>query len=69
MAASSEIIEGYRLRGLLHNAPGGSQVYEVVETRSNRHFAMKILLPEAAARPVERPELWIAELDQRTFAA
>ena len=49
MAATSEVIEGYRLRGLLHNAPAGSQVYEVVEVRSNRHFAMKILLPEAAA--------------------
>jgi eukaryotic-like serine/threonine-protein kinase len=47
MAEASQVIEGYRLRSLLHNATQ-SQVYEVVETRSNRHFAMKLLLPEAA---------------------
>jgi len=58
VAGGGEIIEGYRLRGLLHNAPAGSQVYEVVETRSNRHFAMKLLLPEAAARPEERHMLF-----------
>ncbi len=58
MAATSEVIDGYRLRGLLHNAPAGSQVYEVVETRSNRHFAMKILLPEAAAREEDREMLF-----------
>ncbi len=57
-ATSGEIIEGYRLRGLLHNAPAGSQVYEVVETRSNRHFAMKILLPEAAAKSEDREMLF-----------
>lgn len=58
MAGSSEVIEGYRLRGLLHNAPAGSQVYEVVEVRSNRHFAMKLLLPEAAAKSEARQMLF-----------
>jgi serine/threonine-protein kinase len=50
MAATSEVIEGYRLRTSLYTGPF-SQVYEVVEVRSNRHFAMKILLPEAMAKP------------------
>jgi len=48
-----EIIDGYRLRGLLH--PGqNSQVYEVVEITSNRHFAMKLLLPENAKNAEHR---------------
>ena len=47
MADTGKMIGDYRLRTLLH--PGVvSQVYEVVEPRSNRHFAMKILLPEKA---------------------
>lgn len=49
MASTNETIEGYRLRSLLYPGPF-SQVFEVVETRSNRHFAMKLLLPEAAAK-------------------
>jgi serine/threonine-protein kinase len=53
----SEIIEGFRLRGLLH--PGqNSQVYEVVEVTSNRHFAMKLLLPENARNTEHRKFLF-----------
>jgi eukaryotic-like serine/threonine-protein kinase len=55
--STQEIIEGYRLRKQL---PTGqtSQVYEVVEVLSNRHFAMKILLPETARDPVHRKLLF-----------
>ncbi|MEJ5276028.1 MAG: serine/threonine-protein kinase [Thermogemmata sp.] len=53
MADIGEIIGGYRIRSLLH--PGqNSQVFEVVEPTSQRHFAMKLLLPEAAADPEQR---------------
>jgi serine/threonine protein kinase len=45
--AGSEIIEGYRLRSHLQTGQT-SQVYECVELTSNRHFAMKMLLPETA---------------------
>jgi serine/threonine protein kinase len=42
-----EILGGYRL--LKHMVTGQtSQVWEVVETASHRHFAMKMLLPEKA---------------------
>jgi len=42
---SEEVIGGYRL--LKHMATGqASQVWEVVEVNSGRHFAMKLLLPE-----------------------
>jgi eukaryotic-like serine/threonine-protein kinase len=42
---AEEVIGGYRM--LKHIATGaGSQVWEVVEAHSGRHFAMKILLPE-----------------------
>jgi serine/threonine protein kinase len=41
----SDIIDGYRLRNLMGTGQV-SQVWEVVEMSSNRHFAMKILLPE-----------------------
>ncbi len=55
--SAQEVIEGYRLRQQL---PTGqtSQVYEVVEILSNRHFAMKILLPERARDPVHRKLLF-----------
>jgi eukaryotic-like serine/threonine-protein kinase len=44
---SEEVIGGYRLQN--HMMTGQtSQVWEVVELSSSRHFAMKILLPEAA---------------------
>ena len=57
MAATSEVIEGYRLRSIAAQRAGRSQVYEVVETRSNRHFAMKMLLPEAAEKQEDREML------------
>jgi serine/threonine protein kinase len=43
--AQSDIISGYRLQNLM-NTGQTSQVWEVVETSSGRHFAMKFLLPE-----------------------
>jgi serine/threonine protein kinase len=44
---ADEVIEGYRLTK--HMATGqSSQVWEVVELSSHRHFAMKLLLPEKA---------------------
>lgn len=49
MANINVAIEGYRLLRLLQTGQV-SQVYEVVEEKSLRHFAMKILLPEAASR-------------------
>ncbi len=47
MADVNETLDGYRLRSLLQTGQL-SQVFEVVELKSNRHFAMKLLLPEAA---------------------
>jgi eukaryotic-like serine/threonine-protein kinase len=47
MADVGTSIGGYRLRSLLQTG-SVSQVYEVVEPSSGRHFAMKVLLPEAA---------------------
>jgi serine/threonine protein kinase len=41
----SEQIGGYKVQNLLQSGQS-SQVYEVVEVASLRHFAMKILLPE-----------------------
>jgi serine/threonine protein kinase len=50
---SEEIIGGYRLQKLMH--PGQtSQVWEVVEVSSHRHFAMKLLLPEKAGQAENR---------------
>jgi serine/threonine-protein kinase len=50
---AEEVIGGYRL--LKHMVTGQtSQVWEVVESASNRHFAMKLLLPERARDPVHR---------------
>jgi serine/threonine-protein kinase len=50
---AEEIIGGYRL--LKHMVTGQtSQVWEVVESASNRHFAMKLLLPERARDPLHR---------------
>lgn len=48
-----ETIGGYRLQNLLQTGQS-SQVYEVVEVASLRHFAMKILLPEKAKDAHER---------------
>jgi eukaryotic-like serine/threonine-protein kinase len=44
---AEEIIGGYKLVACM-NTGQSSQVWEVVETTSHRHFAMKILLPEKA---------------------
>ena len=49
MPEVNELIGGYKLRSLLQTGQV-SQVFEVVEPHSNRHFAMKILLPEAAEK-------------------
>ncbi len=57
MADINELIGGYRLRTLLQTGQK-SQVFEVVETKSNRHFAMKVLLPEAAGEAEARTELF-----------
>lgn len=53
MADINTTLAGYRLRSLLQTGQT-SQVFEVVELQSNRHFAMKILLPEAAGDPEQR---------------
>jgi eukaryotic-like serine/threonine-protein kinase len=50
---ADEILGGYRL--LKHLVTGQtSQVWEVVEVASHRHFAMKMLLPEKAREAVHR---------------
>lgn len=56
-STGSEVIDGYRLRSHLMTGQT-SQVYEVVEQASNRHFAMKMLLPEMAKDPVHRKLLF-----------
>src|SRR5262249_20721707 len=49
-------IGNYRLVKML--ATGlSSQVWEVVENNSSRHFAMKLLLPEKAEKPENRSDL------------
>jgi serine/threonine protein kinase len=57
MAEVNETIGGYKLRSLLQTGQV-SQVFEVVEPLSNRHFAMKILLPEAAEKKDVRTNLF-----------
>jgi eukaryotic-like serine/threonine-protein kinase len=57
MADVGVVINGYRLRSLLQTGQT-SQVFEVVEIQSNRHFAMKLLLPEAAEKPEHRRALF-----------
>ena len=50
---SGEVLGGYRL--MKHMATGQtSQVWEVVEVSSMRHFAMKLLLPEKARDSAHR---------------
>ena len=46
---AEEIVGGYRLLNLIMTGQT-SQVWEVVEASSHRHFAMKILLPEHAGK-------------------
>ncbi len=57
MAEVNETINGYKLRTLLQTGQT-SQVFEVVEIKSNRHFAMKLLLPEAAEKAEHRRGLF-----------
>jgi serine/threonine-protein kinase len=53
---AGEVIGGYRLQN--HMMTGqSSQVWEVVELSSGRHFAMKLLLPEKARDPMHRQSL------------
>jgi serine/threonine protein kinase len=54
---AEEVLGGYRL--LKHMVTGQtSQVWEVVEVASGRHFAMKLLLPEKAREPMHRSFLF-----------
>ena len=57
MADVNEFIGGYKLRSLLQTGQT-SQVFEVTEPTSGRHFAMKLLLPEFARDPVQRSTLF-----------
>jgi serine/threonine protein kinase len=57
MADMQTMIGGYRLRSLLQTG-AVSQVYEVVEPTSHRHFAMKVLLPEHADKSEVRKVLF-----------
>jgi eukaryotic-like serine/threonine-protein kinase len=57
MPEVNETIGGYKLRSLLQTGQV-SQVFEVVEPHSNRHFAMKVLLPEAAEKSDVRANLF-----------
>lgn len=57
MAETKETIGGYRLRSLLQTGQS-SQVFEVIEPHSFRHFAMKILLPEHVSKPDKLKELF-----------
>ena len=57
MADVNELIGGYKLRTLLQTGQT-SQVFEVTEPTSGRHFAMKLLLPEFARDPVQRSTLF-----------
>ncbi len=54
---AEDLLGGYRL--LKHMVTGQtSQVWEVVEAASGRHFAMKLLLPERVHDPVHRQFLF-----------
>lgn len=57
VTAPSDIIGGYRLQNLMMTGQT-SQVWEVVETTSGRHFAMKMLLPEKAEEAEHRKLLF-----------
>jgi serine/threonine-protein kinase len=54
---SEEVIDGYKLQNLLVTGQN-SQVWEVVEVTSHRHFAMKLLLPESAKKGAMRRLLY-----------
>ena len=50
---AEEVIGGYKLLNCIVTGQS-SQVWEVVELASHRHFAMKLLLPEKAREPEHR---------------
>jgi serine/threonine protein kinase len=50
---ADEVIGGYRLQNLMMTGQT-SQVWEVVELSSHRHFAMKLLLPEKVSHGEHR---------------
>src|SRR5947209_4363542 len=50
---ADEVIGGYRLLKCMMTGQS-SQVWEVVEVTSHRHFAMKLLLPEKAKQRDQR---------------
>ena len=52
-ASAPDVIGGYKIQKAMATGHT-SQVYEVVEQASGRHFAMKLLLPEKAKDPVHR---------------
>jgi serine/threonine-protein kinase len=54
----AEQIGGYKIQNLLGATGQNSQVYEVVELASLRHFAMKVLLPEKAKDAEQRRSLF-----------
>jgi serine/threonine protein kinase len=54
---AEEILGGYRLQNLMMTGQT-SQVWEVVEVSSHRHFAMKLLLPEHAGKGEARKLLY-----------
>jgi eukaryotic-like serine/threonine-protein kinase len=54
---ADEIIEGYKLQSCMGTRIN-SQVWEVVEVSSGRHFAMKLLLPEKANNKELRSQLF-----------
>lgn len=54
---AEEILGGYRLQNLMMTGQT-SQVWEVVEVTSHRHFAMKLLLPEVAPLAEHRQALF-----------
>lgn len=57
MADVNEQVGGYKLRSMMQTGQK-TQVFEVVETGSGRHFAMKILLPEVVTDKGARQELF-----------
>ena len=57
MAKLNDTVGGYKLRTKLHAGPT-SEVYEVVEPQSGRHFAMKVLKDQFAADADQRKMLF-----------
>jgi serine/threonine protein kinase len=57
MAKLNDTVGGYKLKAKLHAGPT-SEVYEVVEPSSGRHFAMKVLKDQFAADADQRKMLF-----------